>query len=1052
MKRIPTTSRPERTLIQNLIAELTAMPVVDPSDPPRPLQVPRACLLREWMELYWAALERPEFLDWASTFHIDLDTLRLKGDTLEVQTSNGISRRRTFALEDDSGWWQVAPMLMMISQRLDPAASGLPYIGGKSANPLNQFPREVVLAFYGYPEPQNIIQTQVILAELKTKGIAAFDENGNTTSAVVQERDAQLQDFQTLAGKIDEVLLATEQEKKTFVSSRLADIAVPLTSNSWLATLGNPLKLDQIISRYNLSIPQNAEEARSLAQWLRTHTWPPLPYVSEYVQTGEHIWRYRESFAEVEDRRHILRRLEALSWNKAPSTKIDLEDFSDPDPESPLGKLIAAGQVELGKFRLASGFLAILAGRGLPTDVPLLVTQSGHVGAPGNNGWETLTAEVESRASLKSRRDHLKSMAREAGGALRSNGQVSLEQMLRYYNIALPKNVEAARAIALNEKSLLHLRPGHMNHWYLLGQPGKQTPRFTAAQRQLIIATTRAFLPEDAEPLIDYLSEGIDTDLPLATLKAKADYLISRILITERALTLGNQLLKKLAPPAQNKGLLASNRKRLLLAALILSLDPQAGEHPDRIIDQPLNDSFLWGESCAEARRFIDYQPSLARVRNKTLATHLLLSGIAPELLIRDIPATVNYMSSAHWVRLKQVVLYIEDSMPGVARLMTFAQLLRLTKGRQTESLRTFLRNNTCLSVVLDWAVARGLILQEPAHSTSSDDAVVLKQADVLFRNHNRQLQQLHRRAFQAKFPTPGTLALADLRKVFSDDPYLEDKVLFTPADASNGESAMPQHSLTELHMSGRLSADLQDWNSSSEQVKLASMTAQFAKLSNVAAVFHAALHARLMRMKEAYISMIKEAFCQLPLGQRLDIEDNSLELLALHPVARGQSTTAKKSSTQTAPFAIIALLRGSTPRVFEIFTRRGIIRLRQDIDLAQLTSSAPDEAPRSLPFDADAYRQGVHAKTSATCNAVIKRLYIEGTPLIQQTRPAVPDTFASNKVSTIASAAVRHLFDAYEAKALQEALLAPDLKDADACHDKWLKFYAALSPPGEGD
>ncbi|WP_185066783.1 hypothetical protein, partial [Pseudomonas protegens] len=106
----------------------TAVPVVTAATPARTLEVPRPCLLREWMELYWTALERPEFLDWASRFHIDLDTLQIKGDTLQAQTpSNGSSDVRTFTLEDDSGWWQMAPMLLSISQRIDPAGLGLPY-------------------------------------------------------------------------------------------------------------------------------------------------------------------------------------------------------------------------------------------------------------------------------------------------------------------------------------------------------------------------------------------------------------------------------------------------------------------------------------------------------------------------------------------------------------------------------------------------------------------------------------------------------------------------------------------------------------------------------------------------------------------------------------------------------------------------------------------------------------------------------------------------------------------------------------------------------------
>ncbi|WP_460371343.1 hypothetical protein ACOYXF_07520 [Pseudomonas sp. Tul1A2] len=1042
MSDTPPTLPPQQTLIQNLIAELTAAPVITPGTPSRTLEIPRSCLLREWMELYWTALERPEFLDWASRFHIDLDTLRLKGDTLQAQTpSNGTTNLRTFTLEDDFGWWQMAPMLLSIAQHIDPGRLGLPYIGGKSANPLYRFPREVVLAFYGYPEPQNAIQAEMIVAELKAGGLAAIDQNGNTTSAVVKERIAQLQDLKVIAETIDEVVRTSDP----FEQRSLANTPVSLNSASILATRGGPsFKLGQLLASYGWPQPVNVEEARVLAQRLRQHDWPPLPYVSEYVQTGIRIKHYQDEFADIEDCRHIVRRLEDLSWNKTPTAKIDLEELSEPIALSALGERIAIGQRDLLKLRSEPAFQAILQQHKLPADSQLLLTSTGHVGTSSEHGWVTLTSQVEKHAGLKSYRDRLRNQAREAGGALRVSGQVSLAQMLGFYQISRPKTVQQALLIAKWERTNLHMRPGYMNHWYLLGQPGKQTERLTTEQRRIIVETTRAFMPKDSAPLIDYLSEGVDTDLPLATLKAKADYLISRILITPRAQALGNVLLDKLAAPAHTKALLATNRERLLIAALILSLDATAGEHPDRIIGQPLNDNFFWGESYEEVRRFIDHQFGLTLVKNKTLATHLLLSGLAPEFLIRDIPANINYMSCVRWVSLKQIVLYIENRFPGVARLMTYGQLSALTKGQVPADFYTFLRSNACASAVLDWAVVRGLIQRKSDSSTTLYDAVSLKRADIAFRKHNRQMSQFYRRAFMATFPTPATVALNDLRKIFADNAHLEDKTLFLPASKNDC------YSLIEMHLAARLSTDMQAWQSNHAQVSLTSMSASFARLRHVPTLFHAALAARLKQMKNAHIALIKEAFCRLPLAQRLDIEDNTVELLALQPLPFPAKNLAGqiKSAGDTAPFAIIALLRGTTHRVFEIFTQRSVVVLRRDIDIALLAPSAANAKAKSLPFDAQAYRNGTLPNTNATCNALITRLKVHGAPLPQQTRSDVPDTFSSKKVEAIATTAVRHLFDAYESQALQQALIAPALKDTDESQNQWLKFYAILSPP----
>jgi hypothetical protein len=1029
---------PQQTFIQNLMDELTAVPVVKPEEPERTLEIPRACLLREWMELYWAALERPEFLDWASRFHIDLDTLRIKGATLQAQTqANGAAKLRTFTLDDDSGWWQIAPLLVWIAQRIDPGESGLPYIGGKSANPLYRFPRQVVLAFYGYPEPQNEAQAKVMVAELKAGGFAAIDENGHTTSAVIKERDAQLEDFRAIASTLETVL----QTLEPFEQRGLEDTPVSLTSSSVSARRGGPrFKLGPLLERYALPIPEDAEQAKALAQRLRDHRWPALPYVSDYVQTGNPIISFRHGFADIEDGRYILRRLQALSWNKSPAAKIDLEELSLPDPDSALTGWLESGQRGLQTFRSHPAFQAILSKHQLPADSALLVTESGHVGTASERGWVTLTAEVEKYADLKVYRDRLKAKARNAGGAFRSSGEVTLGQMLRFYELPLPKTVEQALKFVKWDQINLHMRPGYMNHWYLLGRPGQQTGRFTAEQRQSVIETTQAFLPKDAAPLIDYLSEGIDTDRSVTSLNANADYLISRILITERARLLGNQLLQKLSPAAQPKELLATNRDRLLLAALILSLDPTAGEQSERVIGQALNDSFYWGEPYAEVRRFIDQQFDLAPVKNKSLATHLLLSGIAPEFLIRDIPASLHYMSGLRWVRLKQIVLYIEDRRPGVTRLMTYAQLTSLTKGPAPTDFYQFLRGDTCAAVVLDWAVARGVVQRDEENPTHQP--ATIKRAERIFRDHERRMRAFYHRAFLARFPVPITVALNDLRKVFSDNPHLQEQALFSPASGTS------HYSLSELHVAGKLSGDLQGWKSNTEQLQLTSMKASFARLNTVSRSFRSALSARVQQMKDAHIAFIKDAFCRLPLAQRQDIEDNTLELFALQLPAPSSPAGAAKTNTEAAPFAIIALLRGSTPRVYEIFTRRSAVVLRRDIDVALLKPAAANDKAKSLPFDAQAYRSGTLASASARCDGFIARLDVEGEPLVEKPRSEVPDTFASNKVIAIASTAVRHLFDAYESQALQEALIAPALEDIQANQEKWLSFYATLSPP----
>ncbi|WP_336354581.1 hypothetical protein [Pseudomonas granadensis] len=392
------------------------------------------------------------------------------------------------------------------------------------------------------------------------------------------------------------------------------------------------------------------------------------------------------------------------------------------------------------------------------------------------------------------------------------------------------------------------------------------------------------------------------------------------------------------------------------------------------------------------------------------------------------------------WVRFKQVVLYIEDRLPGVARLMTYAQLITLTNGPAPSDFYRFLRSDVCTAVVLDWAVARGVVQRD--EENPANHAATLKRAESIFRDHYRRMRSFSQRAFLSKFPTPATVALADLRKVFIDNPHLKEQALF------NSGSGGKHFSLSELHVAGKLTGDLQGWQSNNTELQLPSIKSPLARLGKVSSLFRAALSARLRQMKDAHVAFIKDAFCRLPLAQRQDIEDNTLELFALQLPAPTSRTKTAKPNAEATPFAIIALLRGSVPRVYEIFTRRAAVTLRRDIDLALLTPSSANAKAKSLPFDAEAYRHGTLPIGNATCEALLTRLDIEGAPLAPQTHSDVPDTFASNKVNAIASTAVRHLFEAYESKALQEALIAPALEDVHTNQEKWLKFYATLSPP----
>ncbi|MBC8997233.1 hypothetical protein IAI51_11895 [Pseudomonas sp. N40(2020)] len=1123
-------------MVQIVIEELSALPTATPEVAlARTLDIPRNSLLREWMELYWVSLDRSSFLDWASTFDIDLDTLSLKGDTLHASTlKDGVLTTRTFTQQDDSLWWKVAFPPLSIARKIDPAGLGLPSVGGKSANPLCLIPRALVLAFYGYPEPENRMQAQVIIDELKASGFAPIASDAHTTSAVVAERNAQTADYQVLATALEqsidtlrqtqplqldlarvrlrhgswlttlmhrgttamtavvhnEAFLTLAEDATPFVTCRysLKDRMFSFTRNDGsiiehpqslfddglpddsLAELMNAAEklgcviasdeffnLDQLLECYGFEIPATLDAARDLITRLRQHKWPPLPYVSEHIQTRTPIKRYKRAFANVEDFRNIHLLLEVLAWNKEAGAEIDLDHLSAPDPESALGEKIVTGKERLLSFRDSSEFQRLLKANQLPADSPLLLTRSGHVGTPGKKkNWEDLTTQVEQNSTLKTKRDELRLLADKAGGALRTSGLVTLKQMMGFYEIPLPANARVAGIIAQWMKPYQLLPPGFTNHWYMLGSPGSGSPGLTAERRKLIIDASAAFLAHTCVALIDYLSEGVVPDLSATVLQAKADSLLSQILISPRAHQLGNRLLEKLHPEKwKRKEDIATNREYLLLTALILSLDPLAGQQPGKVIDQPLNDSFFWGESYKDVRRFIDGQFALHRIKQKTLATHLLLSGIAPEFLVRGIPASLAYMTAHSWVKLKQVVLFIENHAPGMTRLMTYNEIMTLSALPMIPHLQEFRSKKAPGSLVADWAIARGVIQRDSAQTDALYDAATLKAADNAFVLHGQRMFTHTELAFRAPFATPYTVALQDLRKVFPDALHLEERCLILLPKCRK-ESATPtapdaapteKYSLVELHMAQKLTTEWSNWSSTLPQVQLSLLAPSFDQLTSVASGFLVQLKSRLERMKDAYVALIKESFCELPLQQRLDLETGPLEFFALHPVTAhppGQSA-ADKQNPAAGLFAMIVSCQSELPRIYEIFIRERAVHLRQDINYSTLVSASAKTTSTSLPFDAETYLQGATARSPGTCRGQIKRIEIEQEQLAVGAYQQIPATFTSSRIQTIASTAVERLFAVQQASAMERANRAIELQEAEGIHQAWMAFFQSI-------
>jgi len=200
--------RAGQALATNLVNTLSV--ALGPT-PPRSLHglrvaIPEDSILGNWLAVYWKAINRPAFLDWADALDLDLSTLSLQGPHVQAKTHTpGDATLHTFTLADASGWGKVAFPILAITQLIDTGNIGLPYMGNRVEITDRTLSLELALAFHGYPMPDNSLQVLVIVDELRAlNGFPGVDDSGQSKSVIHSELINQQLDYQQLVRALEE--------------------------------------------------------------------------------------------------------------------------------------------------------------------------------------------------------------------------------------------------------------------------------------------------------------------------------------------------------------------------------------------------------------------------------------------------------------------------------------------------------------------------------------------------------------------------------------------------------------------------------------------------------------------------------------------------------------------------------------------------------------------------------------------------------------------------------------------------------------------------------
>ncbi|UII74175.1 membrane-targeted effector domain-containing toxin [Pseudomonas sp. HN11] len=428
-----------------------------------------------------------------------------------------------------------------------------------------------------------------------------------------------------------------------------------------------------------------------------------------------------------------------------------------------------------------------------------------------------------------------------------------------------------------------------------------------------------------------------------------------------------------------------------LMAAMILQLDPQyfTEPQPNKVAGFDVSSDAHWGKPLSTivdglSTHLSDSQKTSTEMA-KT-AAHLLLSMKAPELLIKDVPATVVYGSAA-WVRLSVAAAAIEAQTPGKVQNMTFAQVMaEADSASLTDSAVT---QNAQIAALRVWSVANGILAPAQAGRYNAADIEVARNA------FNQQtLDQVEASSLiQTEMPSRKAIALARLKERFGEDVPFEEKLL----KVHDGKQASSQplydpnrapaglFSLLDIAMSGLHNYD---WISQDARINTA-LEGKSLKF-DVKTEFGNQLDKAINDKKKGIGVAISHMIAQLPLADRQNLEYGQLEFYQLDTYRLGMGFIGRTLETKNEQLYVKASGANGNA-VYELDLKQQSITKVNDRVLTH-----ERERNGSLVYPIKEFTPAAHAGFSQNTKA--------GTPL------PTPSSFTSARTSAIADTFVEHL------------------------------------------
>ncbi len=395
-------------------------------------------------------------------------------------------------------------------------------------------------------------------------------------------------------------------------------------------------------------------------------------------------------------------------------------------------------------------------------------------------------------------------------------GVTTAERFLTEKGLKVPQSKADTDNLLLALNTPLPQPPELGNYWGFLS---KGIPLSADQRRKMTAFVNKSIGSHDG--ILSYLSASVPN---LSTQPAQA---LEQLLNSNNALELATNLQTEMKGTATGTSL-----KQWLLSALVLELDPSAGTRRNTVAGFDLMGDDNWGHSTQEIQQRFGRHLTDKKIVPANLApaaSRLLMLGMAPHLLVKDVPQNIT-VGSTDWVSLTTAVNRIEWIAPGASAGMTFQQVMDFHKVQPISDSEALIQGVAQMNPVIDWAILNKHLVKNDNDEYSLEQ---LKSSQTKLQQKVMKLSAARSWLRDVKPPIRRAMALEALKEKFGSGIDYESKYMLE--GFLGGAITGIRASLVEIYEAGRMD---ELWVAEGKQVDFNSLRERASELPNITEQF----------------------------------------------------------------------------------------------------------------------------------------------------------------------------------------------------------------------